>query len=215
MNLSKTRLTLIFGILGIVALAGLLWLLVVGPRVAQAGSIQERADSMQTSNLQQLNRYNDLVSKARDFPKAAKQAEKLFASMPQEADLPEVITQITKAAEDAGIGPADIQVINTSVPVPVENAAESGETGVALATMQVDMTVLGTPEELGAFLDNLQALDRSVLVQSTNLAAIPEGPGKSSLQVTGQLFVLQSPLADLVANVERVLQEADLPGAAP
>ena len=208
MNLTKTRLTIIFGVLGLVALAGLGWLLVLSPRLQEADQVSERATSMQTANLQQLNRYNDLVAKAREIPAAAAEAEKLFASMPQEADIPEVITQISKAAESAGIAPADIQTINTSVPVPVGGPATQGESGVALATMQVDVTVKGSDEQLKMFLDNLQALDRSILVQSTNVTATG---GASALQVTGQMFVLQSPLEDLVQTVTKVVEEADLP----
>ena len=208
MNLTKTRLTIIFGVLGLVALAGLGWLLVLSPRLQEADQVSERATSMQTANLQQLNRYNDLVAKAREIPAAAAEAEKLFASMPQEADIPEVITQISKAAESAGIAPADIQTINTSVPVPVGGPATQGESGVALATMQVDVTVKGSDEQLKKFLDNLQALDRSILVQSTNVTATG---GASALQVTGQMFVLQSPLEDLVQTVTKVVEEADLP----
>ncbi len=208
MNLTKTRLTIIFGVLGLVALAGLGWLLVLSPRLQEADQVSERATSMQTANLQQLNRYNDLVAKAREIPAAAAEAEKLFASMPQEADIPEVITQISKAAESAGIAPADIQTINTSVPVPVGGPATQGESGVALATMQVDVTVKGSDEQLKKFLDNLQALDRSILVQSTNVTA---AGGASTLQVTGQMFVLQSPLEDLVQTVTKVVEEADLP----
>ncbi len=208
MNLTKTRLTIIFGVLGLVALAGLGWLLVLSPRLQEADQVSERATSMQTANLQQLNRYNDLVAKAREIPAAAAEAEKLFASMPQEADIPEVITQISKAAESAGIAPADIQTINTSVPVPVGDPATQGESGVALATMQVDVTVKGSDEQLKKFLDNLQALDRSILVQSTNVTA---AGGASTLQVTGQMFVLQSPLEDLVQTVTKVVEEADLP----
>ena len=208
MNLTKTRLTVIFGVLGLVALAGLGWLLVLSPRLQEADQVSERATSMQTANLQQFNRYNDLVAKAREIPAAAAEAEKLFASMPQEADIPEVITQISKAAESAGIAPADIQTINTSVPVPVGDPATQGESGVALATMQVDVTVKGSDEQLKKFLDNLQALDRSILVQSTNVTA---AGGASTLQVTGQMFVLQSPLEDLVQTVTKVVEEADLP----
>lgn len=208
MNLSTTRITVIFGVLGLVALVGLGWLLVLSPRLQEADRVSERAATMETTNLQQLNRYNDLVAKAREIPKAAAEAEKLFASMPQEADIPDVLTQISKAAEQAGIPPADIQTINTSVPVPVGDPATQGESGVALATMQVDVTVKGTDEQLKKFLDNLQALDRSILVQSTNVTA---ANGASTLQVTGQMFVLQSPLEDLVQTVKKVVEEADLP----
>lgn len=209
MNFTKPRLTLVFGILGLIALVGLGWLLVLGPRLQEADRVAARAETMQTTNLQQLNRYNDLVGKARQIPEAAKEAEKLFASMPQEADIPDVITQISQAAEQAGIPAADIQTINTSVPVPVGDPAAQGEQGVALATMQVDVTVRGTNEQLKKFLDNIQGLDRSVLVQSTNVTSA-EG-GASSLQVTGQMFVLQSPLEALVQTVQKVISEADLP----
>lgn len=209
MKLDRLRLTVIFGVLVLVAVAGLAWMLVLSPRLAEAEEATLRAESLELANVQQLNRYNQLVTSAREVPAAARQAQQLFAKMPQEADLPRVITQITRAAGDAGIPPADIQTLSTSVPVPAEGFSD--DPAVALATMQVDISVRGTEAEFEAFLDNLVSLDRSILVQATNLTLVDGGAEGSTMQVTGTMFVLQSPLGDLVREAEQVVADADLP----
>ena len=79
--------------------------------------------------------------------------------------------------------------------------------------MGVDITARGTRRELLDFVDNLQSLDRALLVRSTQFLAAPtvavEGPLQGdTLQVTGTMFVLQSRLPDLVANVEQLVAES-------
>ena len=71
----------------------------------------------------------------------------------------------------------------------------------------------GTPQQNLQFLDNLQGLDRSLLVTSTIDSAVAgtedsRGPGLESMQVGGQMFVLESKLPDLVATVEELIAEA-------
>ena len=88
----------------------------------------------------------------------------------------------------------------------------------------------GSRESLLAFLDNLQGLDRAVLITSTGLmdmqqpgTSSPEDApkkgqaGQQSLDVTGSMFVLQSKLPDIVAAVQALIDEAgiDDPAFAP
>jgi len=82
--------------------------------------------------------------------------------------------------------------------------------------MPVSITATGSSAALYRFLGNLEALDRSLLIESTQVsdAAGTTGGGQavdSSLQVSGSMFVLESRLPDLVATVDRLL--ADTGGA--
>jgi hypothetical protein len=159
------------------------------------------------------NQYNQAAEQAKRAPEAAAEAQVLFASMPQEAELPEVIEQIIAAATDAGIDPRDIQTINTTIPEPVGTGGTADPSGIRLAQLILSITAVGTTEQSLAFMDNLQGLDRALLVTSTQLAAAAEQDGtrsrnRQTVQVGGSMFVLQSQLPDLVATVEGLIAEA-------
>ncbi|MCX6431417.1 MAG: hypothetical protein NTX29_01050, partial [Actinobacteria bacterium] len=145
---------------------------------------------------------------------AAADAQALFATMPEQAELPAVLEQLTAAATDAGIKPQDIQTINAAIPNPIEAAADNSASGINLAQMEISVTAEGKRQESLAFLDNLQGLDRALLITSNRLANVPTAdaqPGSStreSLQVVGQMFVLQSKLPDLVQKVNDLLAAA-------
>ena len=91
-------------------------------------------------------------------------------------------------------------------------------TNVNLAQMDISLTVNGDRKDLLRFLDNLQSLDRAILITSTELtSAILIGTDGEKfdtemIKVGGSMFVLKSKLPDLVANVKQLLQEAQANG---
>ena len=207
---SRVRLTVVGGVVVVLAVIAVIWLAVLSPRMSEAAQLDEQARALETANLGLMNQYNRSLELARQAPEAALQAQRLFAAMPQQAELPRVLEQITQAAIDAGIDPKDVQTINTTIPAPVTAEGEADTAGVALAQLQVSITATGTRTESLEFLDNLQRLDRILLVTSSRLAAAPvEGAkNRQSIQVTGTMFVLQSELPDLVKAVDDLLAEA-------
>jgi hypothetical protein len=90
----------------------------------------------------------------------------------------------------------------------------AAQAGVNLATMDLVVSVAGKRAELLKFLDNLQALDRALLISATkfNQNVTDTGKATESLDVTGTMFVLQSKLPDLVAQVDALVAEAGGPG---
>ena len=209
---NRVRTVTVLGLLGLVGIAAIAWFLVLGPRLSKADEVAAQVEQVETGNLQLRNRVNqtrDLVAAA---PQAAAEAQALFARMPEAAELPTVLRQISDAAERAGISPKDVQMISTTVPVAIGGTAPAGAgPGVSLASMKIGVTVAGARPDLLAFLDNLQALDRALLIDGTQTAAAPEGEGKASetLQVQGTMFVLRSKLPDLVAQVKALIAEVD------
>lgn len=210
MRLGRVRLTAVAATVGVLAIAALAWFLVLSPRLAEASRLQEQATQLQTANLSLLNQQNQVREQVAAAPEAAAQAQRLFATMPQEADLPQVIEQISRAAADAGIeGPA-LQTVNTTLPAPVPGAVAGDTAGVDLASLILQVTATGTRRQALDFIDNLQALDRALLVTSTSLnAGAQEGGPDQIVQVEGTLFVLRSQLPDLVAEVDALIAEAD------
>lgn len=218
----RTRNAFLVGVLALVAVAAAGWFFLLSPRLAQADEIALQAEDMQMSNVQAQNRYNQTLTQAESATDAASEAQALFSTMPEEADLPSVLSQISTAATSAGIKESDISLISTSVPKslmtttkkPSENANDTGEQGVSLAQMDLNLTVNGTRPQLLEFLTNLQSLDRAVLVQSSELAStVVSQPGEdrkelNTLKLQASMFVLQSKLPDLVAHVQELLAEA-------
>lgn len=223
----RTRLTVIIGAVAILALALVSWLLILSPRMSQASEVKQQADQLAGANLGLRNEYNRGITMAKDAPAAAAQAQALFATMPEQAQLPEVIEQIMGAAVDAGIAAKQVEMISTSVPSPVNprdaraaaGAADAVKAGVNLATMQVDISAAGTGPQILKFLDNLQALDRALLITSTQLtinqaAAVDQAKvAAQSVQIGGTMFVLESSLPDLVKSVATLMPKGV--GASP
>ena len=236
MTAARVRATLIGGIALLLALAAVGWFLVLSPRLSTASDLALQTEQVEFANTQLQNKYAQTVTQARTATDAAADAQALFETMPQQADLPEVLTQIIDAATRAGIAADQISVINTSVPRSITGDPTAGSDpespagaaakglGVDLAQLDLDVTVNGTRENLLAFLDNVQGLDRAVLITSTGLvdmsvpgaATSPESApnarnaGLQSLDVTGSMFVLQSKLPDLVATVQDLIDQAGI-----
>jgi hypothetical protein len=196
---NRVRTVTILSVVALVGLTALAWFLLIGPRLAEADEISAQAEQTETGNLQLRNRVNQARTQVAQAP-----------TMPQAAELPTVLRQITEAAQEAGIDPSAIQVISTAVPIATGVAAQ-GASGVSLAEMDIGLTVSGNRENLLSFLDNLQALDRAFLITATQVsgAALNDPAAGESLTMRGTMFVLQSELPDLVATVESLIAEAD------
>lgn len=212
MTRQPPRTVAVLGILGLLLLTLAAWLFVVGPRLSTADDLAKQADDTTTANIQLRSRYNQTLQQVAAAPQKAAEAQALFASMPRAAELPTVLRQISDAATRAGIDVSDIQVISTSVPAAV-GPAGAGAGGLRLARMDVGITVLATRPLLLDFIDNLQALDRALLITGNQFTGSRESSGvaEETLQVTGSMFVLESELPDLAAQVQALIDAAELP----
>lgn len=217
---NPVRLATIAAIVIVALISALLWALVMTPRLSRAGALDAETAQLGLANVSALRQERQIQMLADQAPELARQAQDLYSRMPQTAELPIVLQQITKAATDAGVRPADITVLNTGIPESVvdEKHPEPGSAGAAaeavgvkLATMSIEVTVSGTSSQLLGFLDNLQSLDRAVLVTETDFATSVDATSTKptqSLTVRGTMFVLESRLPDLVTNAQRVIDEA-------
>lgn len=226
--MNRVRLSIIGGAFVVLVIAAALWLLLLSPRLSEAHKLSTQAEQLQNANLQLQHEYKVAVDQAAAAPQAAAEAQALFAKMPQTAELPAVLDQITRAAVDAGISSGSVSSLTTGIPTPVsgtKNATttEKSATGVQLARMEIGVTAEGQYPSVLGFLDNLQGLDRAMLVTSTQTSQVSTagtntGPDLQNVQVNGSMFVLQSQLPDLVAEVEALIAKAEqdqaaLPGA--
>lgn len=198
--------TVIVAALVLAVLAGLAWFGVVGPRLDSASRLAAQAADIELANLQLRTRYNQALDLLDGAEQAATEAQDLFSSMPSEAELPIFLTQIADAARAAGIPAGQLEVISTSLPVPISTAAVEG--GVNLASVDVSVTARGSRPELLALLDNLQNLDRALLITSSQLTTertTDGSPVSETLQIGAAAFVLQSRLPDLVTRMDELI----------
>ena len=253
--MTKARTATIISAVSVLAVGGLTWQFVLSPRMAEADSINTQAMDVETQNIMLTGRYNEAVTRAQQAPEVAAEAQALFAQMPQSAELPAVLDQIMNAATDAGIAETDVASLSTGIPQLVPES-EGGVSGVQLGTMSISVSADGSPTSTMGFLDNLQSLDRALLInqasrtpstdvtsgsqaaaeeeaedaeeseESTNedeasdatdtvsasdlLASLPD----ETLSTSGAMFVLESRLPDLVATVNEMLADLDLPAPA-
>lgn len=221
MKIGKVRLVTIAAIAVVVAAAALAWFFILSPRLATASELQAQADQLQMATLSLRNQYNKALDLKADAPAAAAEAQALFAKMPQTAELPAVLEQITGAATKAGIKANDVSSLTTGIPVPLSATAAAATAssdgtqgaGVQIAKMDIGVTAEGQRDQVLGFLDNLQGLDRALLVTSTIDSAVVATEGgpdnRESMQVGGSMFVLQSKLPDLVAEVKDLIAQAE------
>lgn len=201
------RITQIGVVLGLVLLTLLGWLFVLSPRFETAGALEARAADLELGQINLTRRERDLLELAANLPATAEEAQRLFSAMPQTAELPVLLNQLTSAATKAGIPANRIEVINTAIPESVETASDEGSApaDVRLATMRVDMTVVGSPAELTTFVAAMEELERSfVITDVTMVAGGVRDSDEDTLTLAGTMFVLESPLPDLIEQAESV-----------
>ena len=165
--MTKARTATIISAVSVLAVGGLTWQFVLSPRMAEADSINTQAMDVETQNVMLTGRYNEAVTRAQPAPEVAAEAQALFAQMPQSAELPAVLDQIMNAATDAGIAETDVASLSTGIPQLVPES-EGGVSGVQLATMSISVSAEGSATSTLDFLDNLQSLDRALLVNQAS-----------------------------------------------
>ena len=165
--MTKARTATIISAVSVLAVGGLTWQFVLSPRMAEADSINTQAMDVETQNVMLTGRYNEAVTRAQQAPEVAAEAQALFAQMPQSAELPAVLDQIMNAATDAGIDETDVASLSTGIPQLVPES-EGGVSGVQLATMSISVSAEGSATSTMDFLDNLQSLDRALLVNQAS-----------------------------------------------
>jgi Tfp pilus assembly protein PilO len=216
MSRPRVRYTLIAGLFVVLAAAAAVWFILVSPRMSQASTINGDIEQVALANSQMRARYAAVVKQAAEAPTVAAQAQAEFSRMPEQANLPGIITELTDAARSAGIPAESITNISTALPQPVVLGGPNGEpaatSGVSLARMEIAMSATGTPAQILDFIKNLETLDRALLIKGTTTAwqRDPDKAVKVTATVLGTMFVLQSKLPDLVKQVESLLTQASV-----
>lgn len=202
MNLATPGATKLVGSLSLLVVAGLGWLLVVGPETDALAQVRAEVTTVRDQNAVLTSQLAVLEQQREGLATTRRDARRLAALFPPTADQPGMFEQVTAAAVDAGIGPQGVTTLTPTPPVlgtadPAAPAAEATTDpaaapvtgGQLLARQTVTVAVTGTYEETERLLENLEHMRRAYLVTAVSLAGGAEG-GEFTTTITGDMFVM-------------------------
>lgn len=203
--MSKAKNIKLIGFTGVGLIAALGIGLVGTPIISQTARWADEEKTIQEQNqktedqvvaLKKIQSNTDAVSGLND---------ELNKKFPSTANVPLLLTDISNAAASAGIGASNITAVNVKNPelyIPpvtatkTDAAADTSQTSTAdpaaaepskLATMKVEISVLGSPDALSNFLKALGQIDRAIKVDSTTVSAADskDAGGLQSMTIQG------------------------------
>lgn len=201
MNLRTPLATKLVGSLSLVVVAGLGWMVVVGPETAALAETRAEIQVIRDQNHNLTLQLSTLERQASELGRTRQVARDIAEMFPPTADQPGLFTAVTAAAVDAGIGARGVTVLAPTAPVvggadPVTGAvtAEPPAGGDDLARQTVTVSVSGGYDQTERLLENLEHMPRALLVTSVTVTGEGEA-GSYTTTVVGDMFVM-SPLKD-------------------
>lgn len=212
MNLSTPGATKVVGSLALLVVAGLGWVLVVGPETDTLARAREEVTTVRDQNVVLTSQLAVLERQREGLAETRRDARRLAALFPPTADQPGLFEEVTAAAVDAGIGPQGVTTLTPTPPQlgttgdasaaapaadppadppadPAADPAAAPAAGALLARQTVTVAVTGTYDETQRLLENLEHMPRAYLVTSVSLASGSEG-GDFTTTITGDMFVM-------------------------
>lgn len=235
--MTKSKMTVIGGALGIFLMLIAAWFLVLGSRMAEPGAIKEQTETVQAATQVTRAKVAELEQTKATLPDLRIEAKKLAERFPSTAAQPKLLTMVRQAATDAGIPESAISDLTPSVPMLVGGAggpttlADNGAPDPAaagaapapgaapaapaapsagqVAAMTVSVTVETSQQQAMKFISKLERLDRDYLITSISMTS---GESGVTLSVTGSMFMLPAivdPEADLLDENGEMPDQAD------
>jgi Tfp pilus assembly protein PilO len=201
MDLNTPTASKVVGGLSLLAVAGLSWVLVLGPETSTLADTRLQIESARQQNQVLTQQLSQLEAQRGELRKTREAAHELAAKFPPTADQPGLFEEVTAAAVDAGIGAKGVTTLAPSPPViggvaggvtADPPASGSGQ----LASQTVSVSVTGTYDQTQRLLENLEHMPRAYLINSVALAGSGEGSTDSyTTTIAGDMFVMP-PVAD-------------------
>ena len=209
MDLATPAATKAVGSLALLVVAGLGWLLVVGPETDALAQAREEISTVRDQNTVLTSQLAALERQREGLAETRRDARRLAELFPPTADQPGMFEEVTTAAVDAGIGPQGVTTLTPTPPVlgttgteaaaapapdpaaaPATDPAAAPAAGAQLLARQtVTVAVTGTYDQTQRLLENLEHMPRAYLVTAVALASGSEG-GEFTTTITGDMFVM-------------------------
>jgi Tfp pilus assembly protein PilO len=183
----------LFAALAVAAVAILMILLLVLPKMGQVSTAQDQLDETRREGQTLESQLAALEDAKAAAPQARKTIAEVHRRIPPVADEPGLILLLQHAAMDAGI-----DLVSLSPGNPTLDAATN------LSTIDVSVSATGTYFDITEFMYQIETLPRAAIVLSMNLAP-GEGSGTSGV-----------PLLTLTATVQTYTSDTSAgPGSEP
>ncbi|NHC14013.1 type 4a pilus biogenesis protein PilO [Motilibacter deserti] len=165
------------------------WLLLVGPKRAEASGLRDEATAQTAQNAQLHTQLAELKKLAAELPAAQRALDEIGSKVPDTVGLPALVRRVSALAKSSGV---DVVSITPAAPVSVAAADASADSG--LQSVSVGLSVTGDYFEVAALLSKLETMGRAFLVTTVSLAdASASGEdvpaGTVQAQIQGSVFV--------------------------
>ena len=201
MDLNTPTASKVVGGLSLLAIAGLSWVLVLGPETSTLADTRLQVESAREQNKVLTQQLSSLQSQREKLGEMRRTARHLAAKFPPTADQPGLFREVTEAAVDAGIGPNGVTTLAPTAPVigsadgAVTADAPAAGSGM-LASQTVSVSITGSYEQTRQLLENLEHMPRAFLITSVALSGGGDGSEAAfTTTISGQMFVMP-PIAD-------------------
>ncbi len=170
-----SRNVLLLGGLGILLLAVLAYLLVIGPLLSRLGAGAEDRDAKEAQLAQLQAEVQDLERVQRNAGPLGRQLLELNRRIPEQPEMPTLLVQIEEISEASGVAQV---LIEPGTPGPPEG-------GGPYSAVPITMTFEGTYEDLQDFLLRANDLARLMTVGSVSYEPVDPEEGEEDLSELG------------------------------
>lgn len=193
MDLATPKASKVVGGLGLLVVAALSWVLVIGPETSAVSGARLEVESTRQQNATLVQQLASLEKQRSQVTEARRSARDLAAKFPPTADQPGLFREVTDAAVRAGIGADGVTALAPTPPTIGGDPASSGVTaeapGGTLARQVVAVSVKGSYDETLRLLQNLEDMPRAYLITTVSLTR--EGTKDDyTTSISGDMFVM-------------------------
>jgi len=195
---------IVAGIVGLVMVAGLVYFILISPKIDERTSLRQRNDELQA----EVNKARADEANLRPFRLQAEALRKRLQAakerLPTEKEMPGLYRQLSNMATQSGL---QLAVFTPKPPAERED----------VAAVPIAMTAEGNYHQLGAFFDRMSRLPRIVDLGDFRLVGIERPTGSVRAELTLETFMF-SPEAVSPTKSDTAARQgskAGLPAAKP
>lgn len=180
--MSRTRQWVVLAVVAAAAVLAVGWFVVIAPQRSAAAAFVEQAEQQRLATQALTRQLEMLRAQAAELPAKQARLAEVDAALPQDAELPTLIRQLTASSEETGV---ELLAISPGTPVA------SGP----YTQVPVSLEVSGSFFPVEQFVSALEDLPRTFAV--TGFALSPKEAGKETLRltVTGSAYTKGTPAA--------------------
>jgi Tfp pilus assembly protein PilO len=203
LTLTPVRKTTLIGTLILLVTLVAAWMFVLSPRSDAVAKVNEQVTAAEQANQALRGQIQSLRARQEQLPALREVSKALDRRFPPTAEQAKLFRMITAAAAEAGIAPQYLSSMTMGAPTAVGGGTSAQLPGVAapisqIAAQTLTINVSGSPNEIRAFVRNLEKLPRAFVVNAISLSE--QGPSQApsenasvapnaqTVVITGEMF---------------------------